>query len=105
MAKIYGPYNGGSTQLQPNQTVQLFWDVPSGIPDNWLHWMVTAVPWGVNPEFEVVPAEQRIDVIDLFFLRKGPDSTVPNQLQLNFKVRNLGKNPVHGNIIICAVGP
>ena len=97
-------YDGiGGFNLRPNETGAYFWDVPE-YPGNALcTWTVTAVPAG-KLDGSADP-EQRVEVINFFLLRKGPDSagTGPNMLQLNWNVRNIGKNPATGRIIISAV--
>jgi|ERR1035437_742847 hypothetical protein len=95
-------YNAGVFKnLKPKQAAPQFWDLPEEF--NLCTWTVTAVPDGVLDG----PAhpEQRVQVTDVFLLRKGPDSSGqgPNKLQLNWKVQNIGANPANGYFIISGV--
>jgi len=102
MAQLYG-YDAGEFRLQPNQEWSYFWDVPEFPGNTRSTWTVTPFPNAVLDG----PAhpEQRVEVVDFFLLRKGPDAEPPgpNKLQLNYKLRNVGKNPVAGHVIISAV--
>jgi hypothetical protein len=96
-------YDLGQFDLKPNQTFPYFWDVPDNPGNAAATWTVTAVP-GYTIEGPARP-EQRVEVIDFFLLRKGPDAAPPgpNHLQLNFKLKNLTKNPAKGNLVASVV--
>ncbi len=104
MATVYY-YTAGQANLNAHQEAWLFWDVPGDsryFPN--CTWTVTAVPV-VDPIDNFYMPEQRVEVAEMFLLRKGPDSANPGFLQLNFLVQNKGQNPVRANLIISAVGP
>jgi hypothetical protein len=96
-------FNVGNFNLQSGKTANLFWDVPEYPGNTAATWSVTAWPEGVldGP----AQSEQRVEVSDLFLLRKGPDVPIKdrNKLQLNFNIKNIGNNPSNGRIIISAI--
>jgi hypothetical protein len=91
-------YNTGGFDLKAKKSSNYFWDIPDKFVKG--TWTVTAWPDATLDD----PAnpEQRVEVTNLFLLRKGP-GTNANGLQLNFKINNLSNHPVKGFIMISGI--
>ena len=102
MSKVHS-YSAGPFDLMPKQLASYFWDIPEYPGNSFCTWNVTAVPEAVL-DGETLP-EQRVEVIEVFLLRKGPNAAEhgANRLQLNYKIRNIGENSAKGNVVISAV--
>lgn len=109
MATILGPWAVGiEHDIKPGETRDLFWDGTQDYDWN-VTWTVCAIPLRTpvdvdRPGSEVV-VEQRIIVEQMWFLRKGQGATNPNQLQLNFRIKNIGDYNSHAQVVISGIGP
>ncbi len=103
MAHIHHWFLDKQFDLPPGRSATQFWDIPNNLWFTPATWTVTPYPeTALDPPY---PAEQRVEITNVFLLRKGPDVAPPDRrgLQLNYLVHNRGTHPAKGGIVISAV--